>query len=71
MSSPRSPPPPSLSLDNAISFEIFIWQYKDNDLQGIAFLDLHYYIHSVSAIRSLTLACDVFASLSLVRFQVR
>ncbi|KAF8371693.1 cpsf-1 [Pristionchus pacificus] len=49
--------------------KIFIWQYKDNDLQGIAFLDLHYYIHSVSAIRSLTLACDVFASLSLVRFQ--
>ncbi|GMR47599.1 hypothetical protein PMAYCL1PPCAC_17794, partial [Pristionchus mayeri] len=49
--------------------KIFIWQYKDNDLQGIAFLDLHYYIHSVTAIRSLTLACDVFASLSLVRFQ--
>lgn len=49
--------------------KMFIWQYKDNDLQGIAFLDLHYYIHSVCAIRSLTLACDVFASMSLVRFQ--
>ncbi|GMT23540.1 hypothetical protein PFISCL1PPCAC_14837 [Pristionchus fissidentatus] len=49
--------------------KIFIWQYKDNDLQGIAFIDLHYYIHSVTAIRSLTLACDVFASMSVVRFQ--
>uniref|UniRef100_A0A0N5A911 CPSF_A domain-containing protein n=1 Tax=Syphacia muris TaxID=451379 RepID=A0A0N5A911_9BILA len=49
--------------------KIFIWLFRDNNLQGISFLDLHFYIHSLVSIRNLALACDLYRSISLIRYQ--
>ncbi|KAK6059497.1 CPSF A subunit region [Cooperia oncophora] len=49
--------------------KVFIWGFRDNDLQGISFLDMHYYVHSLVSIRNLAIACDMHDSMSLVRFQ--
>ncbi|CAB3406616.1 unnamed protein product [Caenorhabditis bovis] len=49
--------------------KVFIWQYKDGDLMGLSFLDMHYYINQLISIRSIALACDVEESMSLIRFQ--
>ncbi|PIO61284.1 CPSF A subunit region, partial [Teladorsagia circumcincta] len=48
---------------------VFIWGFRDNDLQGISFLDMHYYVHSLISIRNLAIACDMHDSMSLIRFQ--
>ena len=55
---------------SSLVFQIFIWAFKDNNLQGISFLDLHFYIHDLISIRNLALACDLYRSISLVRYQV-
>ncbi|VDO44205.1 unnamed protein product [Haemonchus placei] len=49
--------------------KVFIWGFRDNDLQGISFLDMHYYVHSLVSIRNLAIACDMHDSMSLIRFQ--
>lgn len=49
--------------------KIFIWQYRDNELHGVSFLDLHFYIHHLVGFRNLALACDLYHSLSLIRYQ--
>ncbi|CAJ0592153.1 unnamed protein product [Cylicocyclus nassatus] len=49
--------------------KIFIWGFRDNDLQGISFLDMHYYVHSLISMRNLAIACDMHDSMSLIRFQ--
>ncbi|PIO68745.1 hypothetical protein TELCIR_09452 [Teladorsagia circumcincta] len=49
--------------------KVFIWGFRDNDLQGISFLDMHYYVHSLISIRNLAIACDMHDSMSLIRFQ--
>lgn len=38
-------------------------------LNGVSFLDMHFYIHNLVAHGSLALACDMFQSLSLVQYQ--
>ncbi|WKY05418.1 hypothetical protein Q1695_005989 [Nippostrongylus brasiliensis] len=49
--------------------KVFIWGFRDNDLQGISFLDMHYYVHSLVSMRNLAVACDMHDSMSLIRFQ--
>ncbi|CAD5218762.1 unnamed protein product [Bursaphelenchus okinawaensis] len=49
--------------------KIFIWQFKDGMLNGVSFLDMHFYIHSLVGFGSLALTCDLFESLSLVQYQ--
>ncbi|CAI4232020.1 unnamed protein product [Auanema sp. JU1783] len=49
--------------------KIFIWGLRDNEIQGVSFLDMHYYVHSLKSFRNLALACDMQESMSLVRFQ--
>uniref|UniRef100_A0A158P6D2 CPSF_A domain-containing protein n=1 Tax=Angiostrongylus cantonensis TaxID=6313 RepID=A0A158P6D2_ANGCA len=49
--------------------KVFIWGFRDNDLQGISFLDMHYYVHSLVSMRNLAIACDMHDSMSLIRFQ--
>ncbi|KAI6235977.1 hypothetical protein M3Y95_00108700 [Aphelenchoides besseyi] len=49
--------------------KIFIWQFKDGMLNGVSFLDMHFYVHNLVGFRSLALACDMFHSISLVRYQ--
>lgn len=51
------------------SFQIYIWQLKDNDLVGVAFIDTQIYIHQMLSIKSLILVADVYKSISLLRFQ--
>lgn len=50
-------------------FQIYIWQLKDNDLIGVAFIDTQIYIHQIISIKSLILIADVYKSISLLRFQ--
>nr|CAD2194499.1 unnamed protein product [Meloidogyne enterolobii] len=49
--------------------KIFIWQFRDNQLHGVSFLDLHFYVHHMVAFRDFALACDLYRSLSLIRYQ--
>ena len=60
---------PSLINWLLLSFQIYIWQLKDNDLVGVAFIDTNIYIHQLLSIKSLILVADVYKSISLLRFQ--
>lgn len=56
-------------LVSAVGQKIYIWQLKDNDLVGVAFIDTNIYIHQLLSIKSLILVADVYKSISLLRFQ--
>ncbi|XP_043282051.1 cleavage and polyadenylation specificity factor subunit 1 isoform X2 [Venturia canescens] len=56
-------------LVSAVGQKIYIWQLKDNDLVGVAFIDTQIYIHQMLSIKSLILVADVYKSISLLRFQ--
>ncbi|KAG8228872.1 hypothetical protein J437_LFUL007609 [Ladona fulva] len=56
-------------LVSAVGQKIYIWQLKDNDLVGIAFIDTQVYIHQMLSIKCLILIADVYKSISLLRFQ--
>ncbi|VDK82154.1 unnamed protein product [Litomosoides sigmodontis] len=49
--------------------KVFIWLFKDNNLQGISFLDMHFYVHQLIGVRNLALACDMYRSVALLRYQ--
>lgn len=49
--------------------QIYIWQLKDNDLVGVAFIDTQIYTHQILSIKSLILVADVYKSIALLRFQ--
>lgn len=49
--------------------QIYIWQLKDNDLIGVAFIDTQVYTHQILTIKSLLLIADVYKSIALLRFQ--
>ncbi|KAL3859426.1 hypothetical protein ACJMK2_009649 [Sinanodonta woodiana] len=56
-------------LISAIGQKLFMWQLKDNDLIGVAFIDTHIYIHSLVTLKSLILAADIIKSITLYRYQ--
>ncbi|XP_050311770.1 LOW QUALITY PROTEIN: cleavage and polyadenylation specificity factor subunit 1 [Anthonomus grandis grandis] len=56
-------------LVSAVGQKIYIWQLKDNDLIGIAFIDTQIYTHQILTIKNLILIGDVYQSVSLLRFQ--
>uniref|UniRef100_A0A1B6G369 Cleavage and polyadenylation specificity factor subunit 1 n=3 Tax=Proconiini TaxID=565685 RepID=A0A1B6G369_9HEMI len=56
-------------LVSAVGQKIYIWQLKDNDLVGVAFIDTQIYIHQILSIKSLILVADVYKSITLLRFQ--
>ncbi|CAB0028580.1 unnamed protein product [Trichogramma brassicae] len=56
-------------LVSAIGQKIYIWQLKDNDLVGVAFIDTQIYVCQMISIKSLILVADVYKSVSLLRFQ--
>ncbi|KAK9754601.1 Mono-functional DNA-alkylating methyl methanesulfonate N-term [Popillia japonica] len=56
-------------LVSAVGQKIYIWQLKDNDLVGVAFIDTQIYTHQILSIKSLILVADVYKSISLLRFQ--
>merc|ERR1712071_749803 len=53
----------------AIGQKIYLWQLKNDDLVGIAFIDTEIYIHQLLNIRSFILAADVYKSVSVLRLQ--
>jgi len=57
------------NLLSCIGQKIYIWQLKDKDLSGIAFIDTQIYIHTVVSIKNIILIADVYKSVSLLRFQ--
>ena len=58
-------------LVTAVGQKIYLWQLKDNDLIGVAFIDTNIFVHQMISIKSLILVADMYKSVSLLRFQVR
>ncbi|CAB3240456.1 unnamed protein product [Arctia plantaginis] len=56
-------------LISAVGQKIYIWQLKDNDLVGVAFIDTQIYVHRILAVKNLVLVADVYKSISLLRYQ--
>jgi len=56
-------------LVTAIGQKIYIWQLKDDDLSGIAFIDVQIYVQSLATIKNLILVGDIFKSVTLLRYQ--
>lgn len=46
-----------------------MWELKDNDLIGVAFIDTDIYVLEMISIKSLILVADMYKSVSLIRFQ--
>ncbi|XP_028155962.1 cleavage and polyadenylation specificity factor subunit 1-like [Ostrinia furnacalis] len=58
-------------LISAVGQKIYIWQLKDNDLVGVAFIDTQIYVHKMLAVKNLVLVADVYKSISLLRYQAQ
>lgn len=56
-------------LVSAVGQKIYLWQLKDNDLIGVAFMDTNIYVHEMVSVKSYILVADVYKSISLLRFQ--
>ncbi|VVD01045.1 unnamed protein product [Leptidea sinapis] len=56
-------------LISAVGQKIYIWQLKDNDLVGVAFIDTQIYVHRMLCVKNLILVADVYKSISLHRYQ--
>ncbi|XP_055902575.1 cleavage and polyadenylation specificity factor subunit 1 [Eupeodes corollae] len=56
-------------LITALGQKIYLWQLKDDDLIGVAFIDTHIYVHRIICVKSLILIADVYKSISILRFQ--
>lgn len=54
---------------SAIGQKVYIWQLKDNDLVGVAFIDTQIYIHTAISLKNLIIVADVLKSISLLRYQ--
>jgi cleavage and polyadenylation specificity factor subunit 1 len=54
---------------SAIGQKIYIWQLKESQLVGIAFIDTQIFINSAVSIKNLVLVSDVYKSISLLRYQ--
>ncbi|KAK8376849.1 hypothetical protein O3P69_010050 [Scylla paramamosain] len=56
-------------LVSAIGQKVYIWQLKNTDLVGMAFIDTQIYTHQLSCIKSLILGADICKSIFILRFQ--
>lgn len=56
-------------LIGCIGQKVFIWEYQNNELIGKAFIDTHFYIHKMVALKNFVLVADIHQSLTLIRFQ--
>eukprot|EP00058_Branchiostoma_floridae_P027042 XP_002612533.1 hypothetical protein BRAFLDRAFT_120973 [Branchiostoma floridae] len=54
---------------SAIGQKIFLWEFRNNDLIGVAFIDTQVYIHTAISIKNYVILADVFKSISLLRYQ--
>lgn len=56
-------------LITAVGQKIYLFQLKDNDLVGVAFMDTTIYVHDMVSIKNYILIADVYQSVSVLRFQ--
>ncbi|RWS28719.1 Cleavage and polyadenylation specificity factor subunit 1-like protein [Leptotrombidium deliense] len=54
---------------SAIGQKIYIWQLKESQLVGVAFIDTQIYIHAAVSVKNLILIADIYKSISLLRYQ--
>lgn len=54
---------------SAVGQKIYIWQLKESQLVGVAFIDTQIYIHQAVSVKNLILIADVYKSISLLRYQ--
>lgn len=53
----------------SVGQKVYIWQLKDGDLIGVAFIDTNIYVHQMISVKSLIVIADVYKSISILRFQ--
>ncbi|CAF0847441.1 unnamed protein product [Brachionus calyciflorus] len=56
-------------LIGCVGQKVFIWEFKNNELIGKAFIDCSFYIHKMVTLKNFVLIADMHKSISLVRFQ--
>lgn len=54
---------------SAVGQKIYLWQLKEERLDGVAFIDTQIYINCATSVKNLVLVSDVCKSLSLLRYQ--
>lgn len=54
---------------SAVGQKIYLWQLKEEQLDGVAFIDTQIYIHCAASVKNLILVSDVCKSISLLRYQ--
>lgn len=60
---------PVNELNCFFSLQLYIWQLKDNDLMGVAFIDTQIYIHTLVTIKHIILAGDILKSVQVYQYQ--
>ncbi|CAF3318223.1 unnamed protein product [Rotaria socialis] len=53
----------------AVGQKVYIWQYQNNSLKGIAFVDIQIYCHRMVTMKNYILIGDVHKSIALLRYQ--
>ncbi len=53
----------------AVGQKIYIFQFKNKDLFGVAFIDSQIYVHQLSTLKNFILVGDVMKSVDLLQFQ--
>lgn len=56
-------------LVGAVGQKVYIWQYQNNTLKGIAFVDIQIYCHRMITMKNYILIGDVHKSIALLRYQ--
>jgi cleavage and polyadenylation specificity factor subunit 1 len=56
-------------LIGCVGQKVFIWEYANNELIGKAFIDAHFFIHKMVALKNFILIADIHRSIALIRFQ--
>lgn len=56
-------------LVSSVGQKVYLWQFKDDDIVGVAFIDTNIFIHQMVTIKSLILVADVYKSVTVLRFQ--
>ena len=56
-------------LVSTVGQKIYIWQFKNNDLHGIAFIDSQVYVHQIHTLKNFLLVGDVYKSINVLQYQ--
>eukprot|EP00092_Neocalanus_flemingeri_P020040 GFUD01021700.1.p1 GENE.GFUD01021700.1~~GFUD01021700.1.p1 ORF type:complete len:1406 (+),score=514.90 GFUD01021700.1:53-4270(+) len=56
-------------LVSTVGQKIYIWQFKDKDLHGIAFIDSQVYVHQIHSLKNFLLVGDVYKSINVLQYQ--